>query len=336
MNPLIQLALTWTAGLTLCQCSSLPEPVDTQKPAAQSPSPEQSLGKSGELWESYDEEKFPFTAWKPKNGKEPDAVIIGVHGLSGAADDYRPLGQYFENHDTVVYSYELRGQGNDPKKRRRGDIRSPKRWYADLDTFLTLVRKEHPGTPVFLYGESLGSLIIMHGLTHFSEDNRSAVCGCIFASPIVGLKEQLPPVADFFVHLLMRMAPWFKVSLETLGGDHPMQVTGDTTHKEQMAVTPHYVNKFTLRLLGHVENMIEDCAEAAAEIEEPILLLYPAHDVISGTEHVEAFFAGLPCEDKEKCLFKDSYHLLLHDDESEKVLATIHRWMERKTPGSGE
>lgn len=291
------------------------------------------------VWTTYDGEEFPYLRWLPKNGLPPESVIVAVHGLSGAADDYRPLGHYFEERATAVYSYELRGQGNDPKERRRGDIGTPEQWYRDLDAFVTLVRREHPGKPVFVYGESLGSLILMTGLTSLSPDNYASIQGVALATPIVGLREKLPPVKNFVVHLLIKLTPWLKVSLEKLGGSKPVQVTSTTTHQGQMAVTPHYIEYFTLRLLGTIERMIFACPATTSMIGKPLIVFYPGKDVFTTAEDVDTFFGGLTLPDKEKHFYPDGFHLLLHDTSSEDILKKLEAWMAREampSPSAGK
>jgi len=328
--------LFFALGL-LCNCSShmqMPDIVPATQAQTPVAPPPPRLGDG--TWKSADGEIFSYTKWLPEGGAEPEMVIIGVHGLSGAAEDYRPMGAHFEKTKKAVYSYELRGQGKDPVEKRRGDIKSPDLWFADLNTFIGLVRREHPGKPLFLYGESMGSLIVTHAQAKLAADNRAALRGIILASPIVAFKEKLPPLKNFIVHLLIKITPWIKISLGNLAGDEQIQVTTDTNHEEQMAETAHFVSHFSFRLLGYLEEMIEDCQEATSRIKLPLLILYPGHDYFTDTSDVETFFQKLQSTDKVKYLFAESFHLLLHDKESESVLEKLSLWLEEKAKPAGE
>lgn len=98
-------------------------------------------GATAQSWLSRDEQKFGYTVWPVQgNPVPPRAVIIAVHGLSGAASDFRPLGAYAAAQGVITYAYELRGQGNDPIRTRRGDIKHSRLWLADLADFTRLVR----------------------------------------------------------------------------------------------------------------------------------------------------------------------------------------------------
>ena len=263
---------------------------------------------------------------------ETETVIVAVHGLSGAASDFWPLGEYFSERSTAVYSYALRGQGNDPDKKRVGDIRRKELWFADLDTFLKLVRAEHPKARVFLYGESLGGLISVHGFETLSAENREAIQGLILSSPVVSLKDR-NKLSRFQYRLLqgaIRFLPRRRLSLEKLAGDKvDMNITGDTHHLENVEKTPHAVSAFSFRLLGTLEKMIDGSQEKASWIDKPILVMYPAHDLLTTAADVETWFAELETADKEKHLFEKSYHLLLHDRERAAVLERVRVWLER-------
>jgi alpha-beta hydrolase superfamily lysophospholipase len=146
-----------------------------------------TLGKS--TWTSYDGKEMPWEAGKPVQG-EPRAVVITVHGLSGAAKDFWMLEDAFPPGGTAVYGLQLRGMGNDPDKRARGDIKSADVWQRDLLTFHTLVRQQHPNVPVYWYAESLGTLIALHTVANQMEGERARLrpAGMILSSPAAGLR----------------------------------------------------------------------------------------------------------------------------------------------------
>ncbi len=284
-----------------------------------------------ELWESFDGAQFPLSKWLPDAA--PEAAVICVHGLSGAAADYSQLGERLSSAGHAVYAYELRGQGNDPDRDRLGDIKAREHWFADLDTFVSLVRARHPDRPVFLYGESLGSLILMHGFEAMAAENRAAVRGLVYGSPVVALPGELPPVKNFLVHALIKICPGVKVSVVRLAGDAPAQVTGDADkdHWDQMRETPHFVEHLTFRMLGTMEKMVKSCAAAAAAIDRPVLVVHPGKDVFTTPNEVADFFSSLEAEDKTRHLFEESHHLLFYDKEREQLFDLVERWVEERT-----
>jgi len=298
-------------------------------------SPSSPAPQAGELGKdrfvSRDGAGFPYTRWAPPGG-HAKTVIVAVHGLSGAASDFRPLGEYFAKLSTATYGYELRGQGNDPDKSRVGDIEKPELWFEDLDTFLGLVRAANPKARLFLYGESLGGLISIHGMETLSKENRDAVRGLILASPVVSLKdrETLSRLRYLALQCAIRVLPRRKISLGRLAaGKQDMLVAAGTDHRENMSKTPHAVGAYSFRLLGTLERLIDGSRDKASQINKPILVLYPAHDLLTTAQDVDAWFASLTAMDKEKRLFAKSYHLLLHDVQRDAVIVRVRQWIER-------
>jgi len=82
------------------------------------------LEQVDQYYTSFDSDPFPYRNWN--NSDHPETVIIAIHGINGAAQDYQGLGSYLSQHlpSSALYAPETRGQGNDPNKVRRGDIYS--------------------------------------------------------------------------------------------------------------------------------------------------------------------------------------------------------------------
>ena len=286
-------------------------------------------GDAQVTWETFDGTEFPILTWLPERAAPPESAVVCVHGLSGAADDFEQLGEHLSGAGHAVYAYNLRGQGNDPEKDRVGDIKRRGHWFADLDNFLSHVRGLHPGVPLFIYGESLGSLIVMHGFSELGEANREAVDGLIYGSPVVALPGDLPPVKYLILKLAIRFCPFIKVSMLKLAGGAEAQVSGDSEvdHWEQMRKTPHFVEHMSLRLLGTIEDMVGGCAAEAAAIAKPVLVMHPGKDVFTTPDQVVTFFEGLDAEDKTRRLFEDSHHLLFYDKEREELFELVEGWI---------
>ena len=293
-----------------------------------------SFGQDATLtakWKSFDGAHFPYSKWIAKNGNAPRAVIIGVHGISGAASDFSNLGSDLSQKGISVYAYELRGQGNDPDPERVGDLKDVQLWFSDLNSFISSVRKEIGTVPIFLYGESLGSLILMHGFSEISEENKEQIKGMIYSSPLIALPGKLPPIKNLLVRTAMLLWPSYRVSLRSLSGGGESKVSEGEDHWEQMAKTKHYVPKFTLRILGTIERMVFSSSEAASKIKKPVLVLHPGKDIFTKPHEVDHFFNSLEAKDKSKKLFKESHHLLAFDKERDELFKIVLDWIKDRS-----
>jgi alpha-beta hydrolase superfamily lysophospholipase len=281
-------------------------------------------------WSSFDGKIMPWTAWMPADGQKPRAVLIAIHGLSGAASDFWYLGERLSREGIAVYGYELRGQGHDPLPHERGDIQSARQWRRDLETFHQLIRKRHPGKRVFWYGESLGSLIALHAAARPSLSPEPD--GVILASPIAGLRVA---VSDFRKWLLLTasyLAPRQRYTLGELSGadESKIRVTSSTTHGGQMAVTSHHVQDFTLRLLRETGRLMDRGPDAARNLSLPVLFLASPNDVISSPDQVQSLFSQVRAQKKELHWYSRSHHLLLHDVQRQSVVNDVLRWIGKR------
>jgi alpha-beta hydrolase superfamily lysophospholipase len=292
-----------------------------------------------ETWRSYDGKEMPWRAHGVTHGIPVRAVVITVHGLSGAASDFWMLDDTLPRRGIAVCGLELRGMGNDPDRRRRGDILAAEVWERDLFTFHSLVRARHPGVPVYWYGESVGSLIALHALADMMSDlgPEQRPAGLMFSSPVAGFKTKPGPLKHLAIRAAMVLMPRRKVSLEKLVGvkDADIQVTATTTHGSRMAVTPHHVPEFTFRLLRGILGMVRTNPAALRKVEEPLLVLATPNDVISSRRQVEAYFDAVPSADKSIRWYDESYHLLLHDVQRDEVLRDATAWLETRVAGKG-
>ena len=292
--------------------------------ASVQPASEPKLGAT--TWTSYDGKTMPWNAWLTPKGTRTKAVVITIHGLSGAASDFWLLGERLPPQGYCVYGYELRGQGKDPDVSSRGDIASADQWLKDLLAFHRLVRARHPGVPVVWYGESLGTLVALHAAMDAQTPPPDAL---VLATPIAGLKMTISPAERCLLLTASHVAPGFHLSLGDLAGvdEKKIRVTSTTTHGGQMEVTAHHVPAFSLRLLREIDGLIHGNAKAAHRLQLPVLMLGSPYDVVSSPDQVQGLFARLGSRDKRLYWYSKSYHLLLHDVQRDEVVADLLQWL---------
>jgi alpha-beta hydrolase superfamily lysophospholipase len=319
--PLVLATLALAVCLLLPSCATSLSSKKPVKPA---------LGK--DTWQSYDGKVMPWSDKPVADGKKPKAVVITVHGLSGAAMDFWMLEDEWPRRGMAVCGLQLRGQGNDPVKRARGNISSAQVWQKDLATFHHLVKQRYPGVPVLWYAESLGTLIALHTITDQMPDPQEWPAGIVMSSPAAGLRLRPKGLKASMLYTAIATMPFMRVNLERLGGvnDKDIRVTHDTTHGAQMAVTSHYVSHFSLRLLGEVDFMMRTAPTAAPKLTIPVLMLASPNDVIASEAQIESLYRDLGSKDKTIRWYMESYHLLLHDTQRQQVLKDATEWVESR------
>ena len=285
-------------------------------------------------WKASDGATFSYTRWAAELPQEqrPRAVVVAVHGLSGAALDYEPLAGHLAKHGVVTYALELRGQGNDPVAARRGDLARIEDWFADLRVFFSLVRSRHPDAQIYYYGESMGAALLTRFLAQAREPDLPA--GLVLASPVVEIKAKPTWWQESVFRFFLRVRPTHRIDVSEYtkrrDDDPSSWVTRDAEHRNWFQTAPHKINFFTVRFFKSLRDLIDGCFEAAPRITVPVLVIYAANDVYIPPARVEAFFTRLGSREKELGFFPESYHLLLHDFDKAQALERIEAWLLRR------
>lgn len=274
-------------------------------------------------------ETFGFRKWLNPD-RDPDVVVIGIHGFCGASLDYNNLGNYLLKHQprTALYAYELRGQGGDPIVQRRGDIGRAEEWYLDLKTFTEMVRQFHPRAKVVWYGESMGALIATHAYCE-SEAGQRPCDGLVLSSAIVRFRDDIPDWVPGLVRVAAYALPEKRITLETLMRGEDIQMTQEVGHMGQAAKNPWHVDAYTLRLIGNLTRLIAGMNDCAKDLDLPLLALHGEHDELNQDSDIRGFLARLPKEAKVTYRhYEGAHHLLMHDGQKKKVFRDVAHWLD--------
>ena len=277
---------------------------------------------------------FGYRKWISEK-VEPDVVIIGIHGFCGASIDYANLGNHLLQHQprTGLYAYEVRGQGSDPIRERRGDIGDPQDWYRDLFAFTQLVQEQHPGAKIVWFGESMGALIAAHAWRE-APVNAPPCDGLILSSPIVRFRDDIPAWTPGLVQIAATTLPLARVSLETLSGGQDVQMTQTSHHAEQSKKNSYSVDEYTLRLIGALAGHIDKMNDCAARFRSPVLVLHGGKDYFNNDSDVRGFVARIP--DGLTKTYHDyprAYHLLMYDTERDAIFKDVEKWVNQLRKG---
>lgn len=272
---------------------------------------------------SFDGESFPFRSWNAD--PTTHTVIVAIHGISGAAQDYTRFAEYLATHSPgmALYCQETRGQGLDPLPQRRGDIHRPEEWYHDFFAFTHFIKSRHPHARLIGCGESMGSLIITHALVQASAPIAD-FSGLILLAPVVKIGDQVPRWKIQLAKALAALLPKWRIRLEALSGSPDVKVTqGETSHTTQAATNPWQVESYTLRLLATLGRHIQAMPTIASQLHLPTLILSGGNDFFTPAEFTREYVAAFPNQKSTTHHhFPDAYHLLMYDDQREEIFAT--------------
>lgn len=272
------------------------------------------------MWDGPDGTPFPILEWT--SAQTTRVNVLCIHGLSGAAADFGPLGRHLSGNGCTVRAVNLRGQGNDPDHSRRGHFLRPEAWRDDLEDFADSFEDD---APLVVVGESMGSLVAVDSIAHGALRPKRLV----LAAPVPELRAPVPSWAVALVRGGSRLFPRLRFGpMRFVHGKTAVpRLTADEDYMEYLQNIPHRVRGFTLEFLANFNVLMSSCRENAAHIRTPTLMISAGRDAFIRPEQSAAFFEALGAEEKEYLCYPDSHHLLWHDINRDEVLDRITRWV---------
>jgi alpha-beta hydrolase superfamily lysophospholipase len=277
-----------------------------------------------------------YRMWGPGNG-EPRAVIVAVPGWNATAGDIEPLARYLADRGIAVYSSGVRGQHGDLTAKAhhaKGDITDGRLWTRDFCEFAHWVRRRHPRTPMFYYGQSMGALTVLTAADANQSGADGELRGIILHSPGVAMMYTAPPVRSFIGLMRGLYGNRLLFNVGLIPGDKPA-LTSDARFDLVWGLSSDRVRPgFTWRYLDEAMKLGERARTAASRLKLPVLMLTGDQDPIGtagvGQRAFPALMKSIPSSDKERDRFPDGYHDLIHDKNQAQALRDIDGWIERE------
>jgi alpha-beta hydrolase superfamily lysophospholipase len=255
-------------------------------------------------------------AWRPQ--APPRAVLINLHGLGDHSGLYGALVDHMVASGLAVHALDHRGNGRSPG--RRGHVDAWSDYREDLHCFVELVRREEPGRPLFLLGNSLGGLIAIEYALHYPEGLR----GVIAAAPPLG-RLSVPPVLLALGRVMSRIWPSF--SLET--GMDLSGLAQDPAVVSELLADPLFHRLGSARLSTEVHAAIARVQSQAAEFPLPLLVLHGSRDGMVPADGSRRFVERVARPDKRLIEYPNGRHVLFADTDREQVLGDLEQWIAR-------
>ena len=281
-------------------------------------------------WTTHDRELRTAHSWSSANSC---AVVACVHGMNGSGEQFHPLPARIPGY--AFHALDLRGQGTDHIAGRRGAALEFEKQMLDIAAFVAALREAHAARPVFLMGESMGSLLVAGyaGWSRKSGESRHAVDGVILSVPVVGLRRSVPGYLRWILRRLATVAPDFRLTPNRFvnGKSIAPPLTRDRAYQNSLSEKPHHISGFSLRFLVELGDLIHDSSSLAAGIHVPILVLAAGNDCFVKPAQIDSWFEKIPSSDKTLLHYPEAYHLLWHDWDRDLVVSDISSWLAKRT-----
>ena len=251
----------------------------------------------------------------------PRGVILFIHGYGDHSGRYTHVLKHLSDSGFATVAPDHRGHGKTAAL--MGYVERLDAIVDDLFLLRELAAQRFPEVPVFLMGHSMGGLLAILHMQRY----QVGIAGAILMAPAVLVPKDIPGImvalSGFFSFLSPRLPvqPFFDVS----------KATRLPEMQEELGADP-LVYKGRIRARTGYE-MLWGMRRALAglhRITVPILVLHGGDDMRVAPEATDLVFEGVSSPDKEKHVFPEAYHELMHDPDTDHVLAVVRQWLERR------
>ncbi|MET0334801.1 MAG: alpha/beta hydrolase [Rhizobacter sp.] len=122
-------------------------------------------------------------AWSPPEGSPVRGIVQIAHGMGEHARRYRPLADALAAAGFAVVANEHRGHGEEALRRNEKGELGPRGFagvVADMLTVSDFAQARHPGAPLVLIGQSMGSFAVkVYLLDHAARVHAAAFTGTV-------------------------------------------------------------------------------------------------------------------------------------------------------------
>lgn len=262
--------------------------------------------------------RLPYSHWLP-DGDGAKAAVIAVHGFNDYRRAFADFGPYLAGRGFVVYAYDQRGFGETAP---HGYWAGTDALVGDLGEFVELIRHRHPGTPIYLLGESMGAAV---ALTALARGRCKGVSGAILVAPAVWGGDTFNGFYRAALWLGAHLLPGVRVTGRNLN----IVVTDNRRVIQQLRADPLVIKKTRIDALYGMVGLMDAAVAAVGNTRVPLLVLYGERDeVIPGRALCE--LSARLGDRATVQLYPDGYHLLLRDVKARAVWYDIAAWLAGK------
>ena len=255
-------------------------------------------------------------SWLPDG--DTRAAILLVHGLGEHSARYQHVARHCTDRGFAVHALDHYGHGR--SNGHRGYVERFSVYLDGVAALLDKVQAQHPDTPIFLLGHSMGGLIA----AAFLRERQTAFCGAVLSGPALQSDAAPSAIVMALVRLLSALVP----TLPMIGLD-PAGVSRDPDVVRAYVADPlvHH-GKLSARLIAEMSGAMRNTLECAPEIKLPILVMHGEEDLLTATAGSVEFCARVVSDDKTLKLYAGLYHEIFNEPEKEQVLADMSDWLE--------
>jgi alpha-beta hydrolase superfamily lysophospholipase len=257
-----------------------------------------------------------LTVWPTADGREPWAVIVGLHGMNDYAEAFTLAAPVWAAAGVETWAYDQRGFGRSPN---RGVWGGEALMVEDLRVFCRLVRERRPGAVLAVVGESMGGAVAIAG---FASERPPAADRLVLSAPAVWGWGDQPLLYRTTLWLGAHTIPSRSVSPPPFV-QRRIRASDNIEHLRRMGRDRNMIFRTRIDTIYGLVSLMQRARESVGRMKAPpTLMLYGANDQVIPPEPSVAAAVALP-RGARTALYPQGFHMLTRDLQGEVVSRDI-------------
>jgi alpha-beta hydrolase superfamily lysophospholipase len=266
-------------------------------------------------WTTADNSKMFAQKWAPEKGTK--ASINLIHGFGEHSSRYAHMAEFYCQHHIQVLTFDLRGHGKSTGP--RGHIPTQTTFWDDLDDFRKNVKDALSDMPVFLYGHSMGGMIVLS----YVLKRKPSYTGIITTAPLIDTATPMTNSTKQLAKVMNKIAPQLAID----SGLDRKFLSRDKKIVDAYNADPYVFGKASTRLgvfLADTGRFIQD---HASEFSLPLLMMVGSDEKIVSKTEIDLFMKSVPAGTYK--VWDGFYHELHNDPGKEEVFEFTLSWIKK-------
>jgi len=246
------------------------------------------------------------------------AGLIIVHGIAEHGARYRHAAEALAGRNIASFVYDQRGHGMSPGT--RAHVANFTDFAADLRSIGADVRQRFPQLPLFVWGHSMGSIVVLSAAPGLKWARGIVTTGCALdAMPKLG------GIAGAVLAMASACAPRVRISLRI----DVSALTQVLEEQRRHMSDPLVAHSASLRLLYGFAQACRTGRAHAPKIVLPWLAIHGEADKVCPISGSRTLIDALGSRDKELVTFPDLLHEIHNEDETSRsaLFDLMSRWI---------
>jgi len=256
--------------------------------------------------------------WEPDG--DPRAVVGLVHGYGEHCGRYGHVAEALNDVGAVVYAYDQRGYGRSDGS--RAYVETFDYYLDDLEHFIRYVDARTPDVPRFLFGHSMGGLVVLR----YALTRSSSADGLLLSAPAIEINPNLAPFLRKLAQILGDTFPRLPTVRSPEGA-----ISRDPEVVEQAENDPlNYHGRVLARTGAEMIRAGEHAQSHLSALDLPFFIFHGTADELTSPSWSRRLYEEAGTADKTIQLYDGLYHETFNEPEKQQVLDDIRGWLSER------